>query len=99
MSDERATAEEHFQFTNDELLALRGHPAVLLLLMDHHESRQTEADAIWGGEEGCPQGNAVRKQALYERGRSLMAEDLDVWPDDLRRRFGFPIFACERSHK
>ena len=93
------TAEQHFQFTDDEMQALRKHPAVLSFLMDHHECRQAEADAIWGGEEGCPQVNAMRKQVLYERGRSLMAEDLEVWPDDLRRRFGFPVFATGADHK
>ena len=93
------TTEQHFQFTDDELRALRENPAVLRCLMDHHDCRQAEAESIWGNSEGCPQGNAQRKRALYERGRSLMAEDLDVWPDDLRRAFGFPPFSTERSHK
>lgn len=92
------TAEQHFQFTEDEIEVLRKHPAVLACLMDHHEARQTEADAIADGD-FHPRGNAIRKQAIYERGRSIMAEDLDVWPDSLRRAFGFPAFAATPDHK
>lgn len=84
------TAEQHFQFTDAEIQALRTHPAALAILMAYHDARQTEADAIWGLEDGCPHGNEIRRRALYERGRSIMAEDLDVWPDDLRMEFGFP---------
>jgi hypothetical protein len=98
-ADPSATVEQHFQFTDEEIRALRVNPSVLRHLMDHHDCRQAEADAIFGLDEGCPQGNALRKQALYERGRSLMAADLDVWSDDLRRAFGFPTFATSRGHK
>ena len=93
------TAEQHFQFTEDEIRAMRASPVVLRYLIDHHDCRQTEADAFWGGDEGCPKGNTLRKQSLYERGRSLMAEDLDVWPDELRKAFGFPAFAAGSDHK
>lgn len=91
---EPLTADKHFRLSDDEIKALQTDPRALALLMDHHDALQTEADAIWGTEDGCPQGNALRRQALYERGRSIVAEDLDVWPDDLRREFGFPAYAA-----
>lgn len=86
------TAVEHFAFTPREIEVLQGHPGALSILMDHHSARQTEADAIFDADE-CPRGNEIRRQALYERGRSIMAPDLDIWPDGLRKEFGFPLYA------
>lgn len=69
-----------------------GNPEVLALLMDYHGIRQQEASSMFDADD-CPQGNAIRRQALYERGRSIMAEDLYIWPDELRIKFGFPPYA------
>lgn len=86
------TAEQHFDFTPAELQDMRRNPYVLAQLMNYHDVRQSEADAMFDGDV-VPLGNERRWAALYERGRSIMAEDLDVWPDDLRKQFGFPVAA------
>lgn len=87
-----ASTTGDFQFTESELHAMRNHPGVLSILMDFREACQTEADAIWGGEEGCPNGDEERKKVLFERGRSLVSEDPDIWPNELRVAFGFPPY-------
>lgn len=86
------TAEQHFRFSQYELEDMAKNPRVLAALMDYHEVRQTESDVFFGGE--TTTGNKLRKQALYERGRSIMAEDLDVWDNELRKAFGFPLYAA-----
>jgi hypothetical protein len=83
------TASEHFAFTTREIEVLMGSPVALSVLMDHHEEMQSEAESIFDSED-CPRGNEIRRQALYERGRSIIGADLDIWPDQLCKDFGFP---------
>jgi hypothetical protein len=86
------TTADLFRFTPMEDALLRAHPRVLLILLEIHDAYQEDANALWGDEEGCPKGHSTRRNALYERGRSILAEDLDIWPDDLRVAFGFPPY-------
>lgn len=83
------TPEQPFAFTEAEIQELQNSPAALALLMDYHDCKQTEGDAMWGNDDCRPQGNELRRQVLHERGRAIMAEDLDLWPNWLRREFGF----------
>lgn len=87
------TAAEHFSFGKYELEDMAKNPRVLAALMGYHEARQTEADAFFDDEVRTT-GNALRKQALYERGRSIMAEDIDIWDNELRAAFGFPLYTA-----
>lgn len=76
-------SEEKFILTN---------PYGLQLLMDYEDLRFSEAAAIFEPDEVGTWPTA-RWQTLLERGRSIMAEDLDCWPDDLRKAFRFPTYA------
>lgn len=87
------TVEDHFQFTDAEIREMRKHPGVLSILMSYHDFQQCQADSIWGTDDDRPQGNTIRKQALYERGRSIVGQDLDVWDDAIREAFGFPKYS------
>ena len=73
---------------SEEAWMLRN-PYALRLLMDYEDQRFSEVEAIWGAEDGRAWPTA-RWTALYERGRSIMAEDLELWDADLLRAFGFP---------
>lgn len=64
-------------------------PYALRLLMEHHDQDRAHAESVLDADELGPWPSA-RFTALYERGRSILAEDLDCWPDDLLRAFGFP---------
>lgn len=81
--------ERSFQFSPDELKILSRSPEVLLVLKVHHDCRQEEARSIWEGEEGMPTGNAIRSTQLYERARSLIAEDPEMYSPTVRVAFGF----------
>jgi hypothetical protein len=64
-------------------------PHALRLLMDYQDQAFSEAESC--GEPGeCGRWPTARWTALYERGRSIMAEDLELWDADLLRAFGFP---------
>ena len=89
---ELVAAEQHFAFAPNELRHMRGNPYVLAQLMDYHDQDRAQAESMLEPDELGPWPSA-RFTALYERGRSIMAEDLDVWPDDLRKQFGFPVAA------
>lgn len=73
---------------SEEAWMLRN-PHALRLLMDYHDQDRAQAESMLEPDELGPWPSA-RFTALYERGRSIMAEDLDCWPDDLLRAFGFP---------
>lgn len=72
---------------SEEAWMLRN-PYALRLLMDYQDQQPSEAEAMYNGDD-IPLWPTARWTALYERGRSIMAEDLDLWPDDLLRAFGF----------
>lgn len=73
---------------SEEAWMLRN-PYALSLLMDYHDQNRAEAEATLDADMLGPWPSA-RFTALYERGRSIMAEDLDIWHADLLRAFGFP---------
>lgn len=64
-------------------------PYALRLLMDYHDQDRAQAESMLDADMLGPWPSA-RFTALYERGRSIMAEDLDIWPAELLRAFGFP---------
>jgi hypothetical protein len=73
---------------SEEAWMLRN-PYALRLLMDYQDQQHSEAEAMYDGDD-MPLWPTARWTALYERGRSIMVEDLDIWPADLLRAFGFP---------
>mgnify|MGYP007026556628 FL=1 len=73
---------------SEEAWMLRN-PYALRLLMDYHDQDRAQAESMMDADELGPWPSA-RFTALYERGRSIMAEDLDCWGADLLRAFGFP---------
>jgi hypothetical protein len=64
-------------------------PYGLRLLMGYQDQMYSEHEATCEPDEHCRWPTA-RWTALYERGRSIVAEDLDIWPAELLRAFGFP---------
>lgn len=82
-------------FTAAEISAMNKNPYVLAQLMDYHEVCQMEADSVFEPDER-PQGNAMRKRELYERGRSIVGQDPDCFDDELCKEFGFPPFEERR---
>lgn len=77
------------QMTPSETAWMLRNPYALRLLMDYHDQDRAEAESMLDADMLGPWPSA-RFTALYERGRSIMAEDLDIWPADLLRAFGFP---------
>ncbi len=77
------------RLTPGEEQAILGNPHGLRLLMDHADLQYTMASSVLEPEK-IGRWPTARWTALYERGRSIMAEDLDIWDDDIRRAFGFP---------
>ena len=73
---------------SEEAWMLRN-PYALRLLMDYHDQDRAQAESMLDADMLGPWPSA-RFTALYERGRSIMAEDLDCWDADLLRAFGFP---------
>lgn len=73
---------------SEEAWMLRN-PYALRLLMDYQDQQHSEYEAMCDDEDRRPWPTA-RWTALYERGRSIMAEDLELWDADLLRAFGFP---------
>jgi hypothetical protein len=77
------------QMTPSETAWMLRNPYALRLLMDCHDQDRAEAEGMLDADMLGPWPSA-RFTALYERGRSILAEDLDIWPADLLRAFGFP---------
>jgi hypothetical protein len=73
---------------SEEAWMLRN-PYALRLLMDYHDQDRAQAESMLDADQLGPWPSA-RFTALYERGRSIMAEDLECWDADLLRAFGFP---------
>ncbi len=69
-----------------EIIWLQMNPYALDLLMDFEDLTYSEASSI-----GLDVGPWPTKRyvELYEQGRSIMKEDVEIWPDKLRKRFGF----------
>lgn len=88
-SEQKAGAQ--LKLSEGEQRAILADPNALLCLMNYHDAQQIQADSMFDAEDR-PHGNEIRRQELYEHGRSIMAQDLDIWPDDLRKEFGFPAY-------
>lgn len=73
---------------SEEAWMLRN-PYALRLLMDYQDLQHTEYEAVCDDDERRPWPTR-RWTNLYERGRSIMAADLDLWDNALLRAFGFP---------
>lgn len=73
-------------FTPDEQKAMWGNPLALEMMIDHNDFQQDQADSI--GLE-C-YGNRIRSAELRARAAEVIAEDPDLWPNSVRKRFGFP---------
>ena len=75
--------------TLGETRAILNNPHGLRLLMDHEDFQycQAESQAEPGEIEPWP---TKRFQALREKGRSIIAEDPELWDDDIKREFGLP---------
>ncbi len=64
-------------------------PEFLLMLMAKEDENYSHWSSV--DPESAPSWPTARWTAAYERGRSIMAEDLEIWSDDLKQRFGFPL--------
>ena len=74
--------------TPSELQYLLSSPHALRLLMDHADLMYSQAVSILEpGEAGL--WPTKRWTALRERGRAIIAEDPEIWEDDILRAFGF----------
>lgn len=79
------------QLTPAEAEAVAKDPGGLACLMRYHDVCDAEQSAFDG--ETLTSYHRLRRQHLYERGRSIMAEDLEIWSRDLLQDFGFPVEA------
>ena len=77
------------QMTPSETAWMLRNPYALRLLMEYEDQRYSEQSSMCEPGE-CGRWPTARYTAFYERGRSIMAEDLDCWDADLLRAFGFP---------
>ena len=77
------------QMTASETAWMMRNPYALSLLMDYEDQRYSEHSSVCEPGE-CGRWPTARYTAFYERGRSIMAEDLGCWPAELLRAFGFP---------
>ena len=64
-------------------------PHGLMLLMDHEDVSYTRESSMCEPDE-IGSWPTPRWQAMYERGRSIIAEDLEIWPAEILKQFGFP---------
>jgi hypothetical protein len=81
-SDSKALSASEQQF-------ILSSPEGLALLMAYEDMQHQHACAVLEPDE-VEKWPTRRWQQCYERGRSIMAEDLDIWDNDLRRQFDFP---------
>lgn len=79
------------QLTPAEAEAVAKDPGGLACLMRYHDVCDAEQSAFDG--ETLTSYHRLHRQHLYERGRSIMAEDLEIWSRDLLQDFGFPVEA------
>lgn len=64
-------------------------PHGLMLLMDNEDVSYTQHSSMAEPDE-IGAWPTPRWQAMYERGRSIIAEDLEIWPAEILKQFGFP---------
>ena len=91
--NDRATS---VQMTNGEDRAIMDNPHGLRLLMDWQDFQYSQAESMVEPGEIEPWPTA-RYRFLRERGRKIMAEDLELWDDDIKRAFGFETANVEFS--
>ena len=75
------------QMTAGEERAIMDNPHGLLLLMDYADLKYSEAESMLEPGElgGWP---TPRWIFLRDKGRSIIAEDPELWNDDIKRAFG-----------
>lgn len=73
-----------------EICAVLGDPACLAALMRNEDLRYTEHSAVYGADAHVTWPTA-RYTELKERGRAIVAQDPEIWPDDILNAFGIPI--------
>lgn len=79
--------------TAAEQEALLADPRALRLLMQYEQRRYDEASIVLDDDE-IGSWPTPRWTMLYERGRSIIAEDLEVWDAETLLAFGFPVPAA-----
>jgi hypothetical protein len=78
------------QMTAGEERAIMDNPHGLRLLMDHADLQYTQAESMLEPGE-CGPWPTPRFEFLRERGRQIMAEDMELWDDDIKRAFGLDV--------
>jgi hypothetical protein len=66
-------------------------PDGLALLMTYEDLNYSHASAVGWDPDSIGSWPTRRWTELYEHGRSIMAEDLEIWSNELLRQFGFPV--------
>lgn len=73
-----------------EIDAMLGDPTCLAALMRIEDLRYSEHSAVYGADAHVTWPTA-RYTELKERGRAIVAQDPEIWPDDILNAFGIPI--------
>jgi len=76
--------------TIGETKAIFNNPHGLRLLMDWQDSEYCQAESMCEPGEIEPWPTA-RFTELKEKGRAIIAEDPELWDDDIKRAFGFDM--------
>lgn len=84
------------QLTALEQQAILSNPYGLQLLMNYQDQQHSHAACCLEPEDVGPWPTA-RWTELREMGRKIMAEDLEVWSDDLLQDFGFGEYLSSRA--
>ena len=73
--------------TPGEVTAIINNPHGLRLLMDWQDFQHCQAESMLGPGDIEPWPTA-RFTALRDKGRAIIAEDPELWDDDIKRAFG-----------
>ena len=76
--------------TAGEVTAIINNPHGLRLLMDWQDFQYCQSESIVGLDELEPWPTA-RFTALRDKGRAVIAEDPELWDDDIKRAFGIDV--------
>lgn len=81
------------KLSDGEQREVLSNPTALLILMDHHDLQQDQADSV-GAE--CV-GDELRREELRQHGAKLIDADPEIWSEDVRKQFAAPTgYASKR---
>lgn len=90
MTNETATPLQRMPFSESLLNSLLDNPHALMMMMQYEDENYSHLESVVNHGEDFPSWPTKAYTAYYEHGRSIIAQDLEIWEPAVLKAFGFP---------